>query len=879
MGRSSPRATDARLAALAFGVSLAVYVRTLYPGLNGIGDTPKFQFVGAILGTPHPPGYPVHMLLAWLFSRLPFGNLAWRVNLLSAVAAALAVALLFLLLRRLDVRAPAALATSLAFGFGPVFWSQATLAEVYTLAAALLAALLLATLAWGLGARRAGPALPVFLAALAMAHHTTVAMVAPALVVYVLATDRRAALAPSFLLRAAALVVVGLSPYLYVLLRNQQGAAYLGARARSLGELWDVMRGVSFEGRLFAFDLHALATERSAIVLDVLRRELSLPGLLLALLGLASLARRAAREALLVGLAAAGLLVFVLGYDVPDLDVFLVPSFVPLWLLAGIGLDRILRSVPASLPGALVALLVLALPALQAASHFRASDHSGRRFEMIYFSSFFEALPQRAAIAAESYTVDHMVLYELLGERAARGREVTTIPGDPASVVSAASRGASVFAFEKTMSALRPLGFRFTAVPVPGPILADYLATLPATRVVMQAGRRGGTDVAAIGTPAQPEALVRRGDGAAVEAAPGAPLGSLPAPTALRAEAADGGMLWAGGARVLRSPEGLAFAVLGPGGRVLEAHDLDARLRVPMDDRPFPLFRLVGLPECRDLGAGDWTDVAAEAATGRVLLRVDNHAPFEAGVVLWLFGETPLRPRLARAEGHGTPALEVSSFAAGEPARGAALAADGLRAPPATRYAARVSLLVDDGGQFSATTLDLGGLVAGAWARARVDLRNPKRAQACALVPGDVDPGARSRDLAFGASVAPFLGPGWHDPEPAGFRWTSAAEAQVLLPLRGAARARLRLRAMPLAGPGVAPATLSLAWNGGPLGARMLRPGFSSYDFEAAAPALRDGTNRLTLRVDQARRPADLGLGPDERSLGVAISDLSVRLE
>jgi hypothetical protein len=125
--------------------------------------------------------------------------------------------------------------------------------------------------------------------------------------------------------------------------------------------------------------------------------------------------------------------------------------------------------------------------------------------------------------------------------------------------------------------------------------------------------------------------------------------------------------------------------------------------------------------------------------------------------------------------------------------------------------------------------------------------------------------------------VAPFLGPGWHEPEPAGFRWTSAAEAEVLLPLPPAPRARLRLRAMPLAGPGVAAATLAVAWNGAPLGARMLRPGFSSYDFEAAA--LRGGTNRLTLRVEQARRPADLGLGPDERSLGVAVSDLSVRVE
>ena len=115
------RGGRARLLAAGVGaLALAVYVRTLYPGLNGIGDTPKFQFLGKILGTPHPPGYPVYLLLSWLFSQLPLGNLAWRINLLSAVSAASAAALLFLLLRRLECRSLVAAAVALAFGFGRV---------------------------------------------------------------------------------------------------------------------------------------------------------------------------------------------------------------------------------------------------------------------------------------------------------------------------------------------------------------------------------------------------------------------------------------------------------------------------------------------------------------------------------------------------------------------------------------------------------------------------------------------------------------------------------------------------------------------------------------------------------------------------------------
>ena len=122
-----PRRSETAFAVLAFAISFLLYLRTLYPGLNGIGDTPKFQFVGKVLGTPHPPGYPVHTLLGWLFAQLPFGNLAWRINLLSAVSASFAVVLVFVLTRRLGASAPAALAAALSFACGPVFWSQATL--------------------------------------------------------------------------------------------------------------------------------------------------------------------------------------------------------------------------------------------------------------------------------------------------------------------------------------------------------------------------------------------------------------------------------------------------------------------------------------------------------------------------------------------------------------------------------------------------------------------------------------------------------------------------------------------------------------------------------------------------------------------------------
>ncbi len=84
--------------ALAIG-ALALYAATLLPGI-GSGDTAEFQRVAPTLGIAHPTGYPLYTILGWLWSQLPLGDTpAWRMNLLSAVAAALAVGVVYLVAR------------------------------------------------------------------------------------------------------------------------------------------------------------------------------------------------------------------------------------------------------------------------------------------------------------------------------------------------------------------------------------------------------------------------------------------------------------------------------------------------------------------------------------------------------------------------------------------------------------------------------------------------------------------------------------------------------------------------------------------------------------------------------------------------------------
>jgi len=120
---------------------LALYARTAAPSVLS-GDSAEFQFAAPLLGVPHPTTYPLYVLLGKLATLvIPLYDMARRVTLVSAGCAALAVALFFLLARRLGISTPAATIAALALGFAPGLWNAATLPEVYALLMLLLAAL------------------------------------------------------------------------------------------------------------------------------------------------------------------------------------------------------------------------------------------------------------------------------------------------------------------------------------------------------------------------------------------------------------------------------------------------------------------------------------------------------------------------------------------------------------------------------------------------------------------------------------------------------------------------------------------------------------------------------------------------------------------
>ncbi len=111
-------------------------------------DSQELASAGVQLGVPHPSGFPLFCLLAQAASLFPFGELAFRVHLVSAASAAVAVGFAAQLAgslvsaRAQDSDAAAAVggvAAAALLGASTIFFGHATVAEVYAPSAALLA--------------------------------------------------------------------------------------------------------------------------------------------------------------------------------------------------------------------------------------------------------------------------------------------------------------------------------------------------------------------------------------------------------------------------------------------------------------------------------------------------------------------------------------------------------------------------------------------------------------------------------------------------------------------------------------------------------------------------------------------------------------------
>ena len=117
-------------------------------------DTGEAQTVPATLSIFHPTGFPVYAMIGWLWSQLPFGEVAWRMNLLSGICVAIAAGLVVLIAGHLIeesnrfLRAGSAGVAGLAFAFAAEPWENATRADVHALNVVFVALVVWLLIVW-----------------------------------------------------------------------------------------------------------------------------------------------------------------------------------------------------------------------------------------------------------------------------------------------------------------------------------------------------------------------------------------------------------------------------------------------------------------------------------------------------------------------------------------------------------------------------------------------------------------------------------------------------------------------------------------------------------------------------------------------------------
>jgi hypothetical protein len=94
------RPNDWLTMAVTFGVIWIIYLFTLAPEQT-LEDSGELCTGAFYAGIPHPPGYPFWSVYAWFWTAiLPWGNVAWRVEVGESFAAAMGCGLLALMVSR-----------------------------------------------------------------------------------------------------------------------------------------------------------------------------------------------------------------------------------------------------------------------------------------------------------------------------------------------------------------------------------------------------------------------------------------------------------------------------------------------------------------------------------------------------------------------------------------------------------------------------------------------------------------------------------------------------------------------------------------------------------------------------------------------------------
>jgi Protein of unknown function (DUF2723) len=374
-----------------FALVLVLYLKTLAPTVLYLQDPElldavMLQMQVSVLGIAHPTGYPTYLMLTHLFTHLPFGDPAYRVNLGSAFYAALAVVAVYAAGLLLGRRIVAAATGALVFGLGTALWSQAVIAEVYTLNALLVSVTIVVLLLWREYRQDRYLLLSAFLVGLCLTNHLTSGLLLPAGLLLVALVDWRRLVDFRLVLGGAGLFVLGLIPYLYLPIRAAMDPPMEANNPTDFGRFWYVISGGNLTGSFFSFGPSELPG-RMVFYWEHLLDNMPFLVVMVVLPGAVVLLLRDRAVGIFLGFLFFGWLFHAVENDIPDIDLYFIPTYLvlSLWAAAGIGtllaeVETLVSVSPRVSKGAILGVLsamLLVLPLLGVSETYAKNDMSG----------------------------------------------------------------------------------------------------------------------------------------------------------------------------------------------------------------------------------------------------------------------------------------------------------------------------------------------------------------------------------------------------------------------------------------------------------------------------------------------------------------------
>jgi hypothetical protein len=429
-----------------FLVSFVVYLLTLASGVGFI-DAGELATVASTLGIAHPTGYPLFTLVGFLFSQLPIAEtIIMRLNIMSALFSALgAGAVVFLgheihgnwLAIRSKVKekakkkgvelesanttgetkqhqaVAAGILGGLIMAFSETWWGNATSIEVYPLHVFLLPVVLTFFLRMLREGENPHAKRDAFLFALtlglAFSNHLTTILLAPACLYMFFARFGVNAASFKRIVRLIPAFALGLTPYLYLLLRSSSEPLMDWGNPENLGNFMKHVTGGQYKIWMFT---GSNAGKQFGYFWNSLPSEFSWLHIILALVAIPVLAKVASRQRAHIFpfllLLFFTCILYAINYDIHDIDSYFLLAYLAFGLIVSAfwGLfTRYENNFTKRLKSTAITTLWFAglYALLQIVTIYPAADESGNHMVDDYTHNMLTNLPPNAIVFSSAW--------------------------------------------------------------------------------------------------------------------------------------------------------------------------------------------------------------------------------------------------------------------------------------------------------------------------------------------------------------------------------------------------------------------------------------------------------------------------------------------